>query len=82
MQIFRLEDWTGDGTLNRDEFEHALHKAGLFLSSSEISALMRTWDHCGDGRVDYDAWIASLRGSMNSRRRFIVELVFNTIKER
>lgn len=81
-KIFRLEDWTGDGTLNRDEFEHALHKAGLFLSSSEISALMRTWDHCGDGRVDYDAWIASLRGSMNSRRRFIVELVFNTIKER
>jgi len=81
-KVFRGEDWTGDGTLNRDEFEHALHKAGLFLSSSEISAVMRTWDHCGDGRIDYESWIGSLRGSMNKRRRHIVELAFNTIKER
>jgi len=81
-KVFRGQDWAEDGTLNRDEFEHALHKAGLFLSSSEISTLMRTWDSCGDGRIEYDPWISSLRGTMNKRRMNAVELVFNTVKER
>ena len=61
LQLFVGEDWTGDGTLNRDEFEHALSKAGLFLTSPEVSTIMRAWDSLGDGRIHYDGWISSLR---------------------
>ena len=39
FQVFRMEDWTGDGYLNRDEFEHAMHKCGIFLTASEISTV-------------------------------------------
>jgi len=81
-KLFVGEDWTGDGTLNRDEFEHALSRAGLFLTSPEVSTIMRAWDSLGDGRIHYDGWISSLRGSMNARRRNAVELGFETIKKR
>jgi len=81
-KIFRMEDWTGDGMLNRDEFEHAMHKCGIFLTASEISAVMRAWDRNGDGRIDYDQWLDSLRGSLNKRRYRMVDLVYSKLKER
>merc|ERR1711988_434016 len=81
-KIFRMADWTGDGSLNRDEFEHAMHKCGLFLSASEISTMMRAWDRNGDGRIDYDDWLNSLRGSLNKRRYRMVDLVYAALKER
>lgn len=81
-KIFRMEDWTGDGCLNRDEFEHAMHKCGLFLSASEISTVARTMDRNGDGRIDYEEWINSLRGSLNKRRVRMVDLCYATLKER
>merc|ERR1711871_1224912 len=81
-KIFRMEDWVGDGSLNRDEFEHSMHKCGIFLTASEISTVMRCWDRSGDGRVDYEEWIGSLRGSLNKRRERMVELVYSALKER
>ena len=65
-QIFRMEDWTGDGFMNRDEFEHAMHKCGIFLTASEISTVMRCWDRSGDGRIDYEDWLNSLRGKQHN----------------
>lgn len=47
-----------------------------------VSQVMRTWDRNGDGRIDYDAWLSSLRGSLNKRRTRMVELVYNALKER
>jgi len=81
-KIFRMEDWTGDGCLNRDEFEHAMHKCGIFLTASEISTVMRCWDRTGDGRIDYEEWLNSLRGSLNHRRDRMVDLVYEALKER
>merc|ERR1711988_363075 len=81
-KIFRMADWTGDGSLNRGEFEHAMHKCGLFLSASEISTIMRAWDRSGDGRIDYDQWLNSLRGSLNKRRYRMVDIVYSVLKER
>merc|ERR1711907_283743 len=43
---------------------------------------MRCWDQSGDGRVDYEAWLNSLRGSLNKRRLRMVDLVYNSLKER
>jgi len=81
-KIFRMEDWIGDGSLNRDEFEHAMHKCGIFLTASEISTVMRCWDRQGNGRVDYEEWLDSLRGSLNKRRFRMVGLVHNVLRER
>jgi len=81
-KVFRMEDWTGDGCLNRDEFEHAMHKCGIFLTASEISTVMRCWDKSGDGRVDYEEWLDSLRGALNKRRHRMVHLVHTALSER
>ena len=43
---------------------------------------MRAWDRNGDGRIDYDQWLDSLRGSLNKRRYRMVDLVYSKLKER
>jgi len=39
-------------------------------------------DRNGDGRIDYEEWINSLRGSLNKRRYRMVDLVYNALTER
>jgi calcyphosin len=51
----------------------------LSLSELEIKALFDTFDRNRDGTVDYDEFIRTLRGPMNSFRKKLVLQAFNKI---
>jgi len=54
-----MEDWTGDGFLNRDEFEHAMNKCGIFLTASEISTVTYSLPLITKKDINKPAWVAA-----------------------
>lgn len=75
-RTFKIADISGNGELDRDEFEEALNYAGLFLKKTEISMLFRYYDTNNGGTICYNEFVAGLAAPLSPRRVAIVMKIF------
>ena len=47
-------DKNGDGSLSKDEFDHALRELGRELSEQELEKILNRIDVNGDGEITYE----------------------------
>jgi len=59
-------------SLDKYEFSKAMQDFMLGFSEGEIAALFRAFDYDHSGLVDYDEFLRTIRGPMNSFRKEIV----------
>jgi len=76
-KTFNLMDINHSGSLEQDEFEACLQKAGLFISKHESQALMRHFDINGDRKLSCQEFLSVLREELNPRRKAFVERCFH-----
>ena len=62
MELFREIDASGDGLLDRTEFNLAIRALGLRLPKQELGLLFQQLDPDGSGEIEYHELKASLMG--------------------
>ena len=73
---FRIQDRDRSGKLTPPEFAQGLAQIGFRYTDTEFHALCSAFDTNQDGEIDYQEFLRSIRGTMNSRRRDIVLVAF------
>lgn len=58
---FRVFDRDGDGLIGPDELRTALLAMGEKVSQEDLERMIRAADKNGDGRIDFDEFVAMLR---------------------
>jgi len=65
--------------VNRPDFEKALAHCELFLNTQEVDNLVSHYDMAHSGSMMYEEFLTGLRGTLNHRRRGIVQTIFDSI---
>jgi len=79
---FRRADKDGDGRISLSEFHHLLvEQLDIHLTDGNCKELFHAFDKNSCGYIDYDEFLLQLRGEMNSRRKTIVNWVFDCIDQ-
>lgn len=60
-RLFRIKDDDGSRSLEYPEFEKAIREYGLNMPKDEIKAVFSKFDRSGNGKIDYDEFLFSLR---------------------
>jgi Ca2+-binding EF-hand superfamily protein len=71
-RIFKAMDNNGNGLLDVDDFRWGLMDYGVSLSKEEAQQVMKHFDRDGNGQVDFNEFIRSIRGDINATRKRIV----------
>lgn len=53
LEMFKLFDANGNGTISKEELKEAMKKLGEPLSEKELNDLIAAHDKNGDGVIDY-----------------------------
>lgn len=64
-RLFRIYDDNGDKTLQESEMIKAFGEMRLGLTEQEMIMAFNEFDRDGNGTVDYDEFLRTIRGSMN-----------------
>jgi Ca2+-binding EF-hand superfamily protein len=64
-------------SLSINEYKKACRDYRFDLSDTEIEKAFVAFDRNGDGSIDYDEFLRSVRGSMNNFRKKFVDQAFN-----
>ena len=73
---FKILDDSGDKILQASELRKALKEYRLNLTDDEVALVLANLDVSGDGVVDYEEFLAAVRGKMNEARRSVVQKAF------
>jgi len=65
--------------VSRPDFEKALAHCELFLNTQEVDNLVSHYDMANSGSMMYEEFLTGLRGTLNHRRRGIVQTIYNSI---
>lgn len=60
LEMFKLFDANGNGTISKEELQEAMKKLGEPLSEKELNDLLTSHDKNGDGVIDYKEFIAMM----------------------
>ena len=77
----RAVDSKNTFTVNRNGFEQALSNCALFLNTQEVETLMSHYDMSAGGTMMYESLLSGLRGTLNHRRKGIVQAVFDRVAQ-
>lgn len=78
-RALRSADKEGTGSLSHREFRSTMQEYGLVLCAREYELLAEHFDTTHTGRIDLSAFFVALRGSLNEKRRAIVERAFRKL---
>lgn len=73
---FRIMDDNHSMSLDKFEFTKAMQDYMLGFSEGEISSLFTFFDYDRSGLIEYDEFLRTIRGPMNSNRKKIVAQAF------
>jgi len=71
-KIFKAMDENNNGKLDLDDFRWGLMDFGLQLTKEEAQQVLGHFDRNGDGQVNFNEFIRTLRGSLNETRRRVI----------
>eukprot|EP01005_Ploeotia_sp_CARIB1_P001981 NODE_88_length_1654_cov_479.903733_g86_i0.p1 GENE.NODE_88_length_1654_cov_479.903733_g86_i0~~NODE_88_length_1654_cov_479.903733_g86_i0.p1 ORF type:complete len:417 (+),score=82.60 NODE_88_length_1654_cov_479.903733_g86_i0:252-1502(+) len=74
---FRIMDDNNDHKINKNEFRTGMQDYGIELKSPEWDELFSLFDRDGDGNVCVTEFLRAIRGTLNPRRKAIVDKAYN-----
>ena len=57
---FREIDVDGSGSIEPNELRAAFRRQGIMLTDEETAAVVKAFDRNGDGRLNYDEFVAAM----------------------
>jgi len=75
-RVFRTMDDSGNRKVDAQEFFVGLNECGCNLTKEETDALLSHFDTDQDGHVNFDEFLAGIRGRLNEVRQEVVDLAF------
>ena len=72
QQTFEQIDVNGSKTLDFQEFRNGVAHQQLEATEQEIEALFSAFDRDGNGSIDYDEFVKTMRGELSGPRFDIV----------
>eukprot|EP01034_Spumella_vulgaris_P024624 gene24624-30992_t len=78
-RLFKIMDDDGSNSLNFPEFKKAMRECGMTLSDTEIVMLFKRFDRSGTGYVQYNDFLNTITGSLNPKRRKLVNMAFDVL---
>jgi len=71
-------DWNKSRTVDKEQFQSALHTVGVTVTNQDLHTLFDTYNV--NGQLPYDVILAQLRrGSSSARSRIIVDRAFESL---
>jgi len=78
-RALRSIDANNSYTVNRPDFERALGHCELFLNGQEVDTIVSHYDMAHSGSMMYEEFLTGLRGTLNHRRRALVQTIFDSV---
>ncbi len=78
-KIFRAMDQNGNGLLDVDDFRWGLMDFGVSLNKDEAAQVLKHFDRDGNGQVDFNEFVRSIRGEPNAPRKAIILQAYNKL---
>jgi Ca2+-binding EF-hand superfamily protein len=72
-------DDNGNRLLDPEDFKWGLYNYGIYLNENDIKTLIKTFDRNGDGFVNFDEFLTTLKGKLNDRRLRLVALAYEKL---
>jgi Ca2+-binding EF-hand superfamily protein len=73
---FKIADDNGNGTLDVQEFNKAMHDFRMGLNPAQCKIAFGVFDRDGSGEITYDEFLRSIRGRMNPTREALARKAF------
>lgn len=73
---FKIADDNGNGTLDVQEFNKAMHDFRMGLNPKQCTIAFGVFDRDGSGEITYDEFLRSIRGRMNPTREALARKAF------
>ena len=71
-----MDNYDGNRKLDPEEFRVGMAEHGVHVTKPEISALLKYLDTDGDGNINFDEFLAGIRGRMNAHRQETTDRAF------
>lgn len=78
-KIFRAMDANGNRLLDPDDFKWGLINYGIILNDQEVQTLIGVFDRNKDGTVNFDEFLATIKGPMADSRLRLVALAYERL---
>jgi len=78
-RLFRIMDDDNSNSLSFAEFKKAMQEMAMNLSESELVKLFKRFDYSNEGSISYSNFIRVITGSLNARRRRLVNMAFDVL---
>ena len=78
-RIFKAMDNNGNGNLDVDDFRWGLMDYGVSLSKEEAQQVLTHFDRDGNGSVNFNEFLRSIRGDLNASRSAIVKAAYDKL---
>jgi Ca2+-binding EF-hand superfamily protein len=78
-KVFKNMDENGNKSLDPEDFKWGLYNYGIYLNENDLKTLMRAFDRNGDGVVNFDEFLTTLKGKMNEKRLKLVALAYEKL---
>lgn len=78
-RIFKAMDNNGNGLLDVDDFRWGLMDYGISISKEEAVLVLKHFDRDGNGSVDFNEFLRSIRGELNAARKRIIRAVYDKL---
>lgn len=78
-RIFQAMDERGDKKLDVDDFRWGLIDYGISMTKEESQEVLKAFDRDGNGYVDFDEFLVTLRGALNDTRKAVVARAYKKL---
>lgn len=79
IRIFKAMDNNKNGLLDVDDFRWGLMDYGVSISKDEAVQVLKHFDRDGNGQVDFNEFVRTLRGELKPSRRDIIRAAYNKL---
>lgn len=78
-RIFKAMDENGNRKLDCDDFRWGLMDYGVNVSKEEAAEILNHFDKNGDGQVNFDEFLVTLRGDLNQTRTEVIRRAYDKL---
>lgn len=78
-RLFKIMDDDRSNSLSFAEFKKAMKDFGMVLNDTELVVLFKRFDISKSGAISYNDFLTTIAGSLNNRRRTLVNLAYDVL---
>jgi Ca2+-binding EF-hand superfamily protein len=79
IRIFKAMDNNKNGLLEVDDFRWGLMDYGITLTKDEAVQVLKHFDRDGNGKVDFNEFIRTIRGDLSASRKAVIRAAYSKL---